>query len=98
MLDLMKDEPAPLAAYVSREPHEEQEANAPAVAEPAPPPKQEPLCQYGCGTLTRCEEIKSTRLDVWETIHGRDPEVMKKKDKEATAEMMSQLGKPNPWL
>jgi hypothetical protein len=97
MLDLVEpaqelDSPAP---YVARERHE---ANAPVVAKPASPPNPEARCQYGCGTLTRCEEIKSTRLDVWETIHGRDPEVIKKKDKEATAEMMSQLGKPKPWL
>jgi ribosomal protein L40E len=58
----------------------------------------EPRCPYGCGTLAKCAEIKATRPDTWEVLHGRDPEVIRKKDEAATAEMKFMLGKRNPYL
>jgi hypothetical protein len=53
-------------------------------------------CPYGCGSLTRCAELKGTRLDVWRVFHGNDPEEIARRDRDATAVMMRQVGKPLP--
>lgn len=68
------------------------------VSEPAPAqPPAEPQCGYGCGSLTRCAEIKATRLDTWRLFHQLDPAEIKRRDAEATAEMMHMIGKPSRW-
>ena len=51
----------------------------------------ESTCRYGCGTLARCAEIKATRPEDWETLHGLDPEVIARRDKEATEIMRKQI-------
>lgn len=60
-------------------------------------PAPEPTCGYGCGTLTRCVEIKKTRPDAWRALHYTDPEEVARRNKEATAVMMARVGKPHPW-
>jgi hypothetical protein len=57
----------------------------------------EPRCPYGCGTLAECAELKETRPDVWATFHGRDPEVIQKKNDEATAVMMRRHDNSPRW-
>jgi hypothetical protein len=64
------------------------------------PVHSEPVCEFCHQTLARCAEIKSTRPDIWPTLHARDPEELKRRDKEATAEMFEALkrqrhGDPN---
>jgi hypothetical protein len=78
------------------EPYEAGPAVTAVGAEPGPAPKPEPqLCKYGCGT--RCTELKASNYSAWEVLHGLDPEVVKKKDAEATAVMLRQIGRPHPW-
>jgi hypothetical protein len=61
-------------------------------------PVAEPSCRFGCGSLAKCAELKTTRRDVWEALHSLDPEVIQEKNERATKVMMSQIGKPSPWL
>jgi hypothetical protein len=55
-----------------------------------------PACEYCHQTLTRCAEIKATRIEAWEALHYLDPAEVKKRDEHATAVMKKQLGKPLP--
>jgi hypothetical protein len=73
-------------------------ANDVPTASSAVVPAPEPTCPYGCGTLTRCAEIKETNYAAWEVLHGNDPKEVKKRDEHATKVMIHQVGKPNPWL
>lgn len=68
------------------------------VSKPAPSqPAPEPGCGYGCGTLTRCDEIKATRPEAWRALHYFDPSEVKRRNDLKTAEMMAQIGKPSRW-
>jgi hypothetical protein len=67
-----------------------------AVSTPAPAPVPDPICPYCHQPLTRCAQIKETRLDAWQALHYSDPEEVKRRDAEATAVMMHQIGKPLP--
>lgn len=59
-------------------------------------PAPEPTCGYGCGSLTKCAEIKATRLDTWRVLHSLDPEVIRARDEEATEVMKRMVGQPLP--
>ena len=64
---------------------------------PAVEPWPDVTCGYGCGTLARCAEIKATRPDDWRALHNRDPAEQARRDAEATAVMLKQIGKPSPY-
>lgn len=70
-------------------------STSPAVSEPEP--SQSETCGYGCGSLTRCAEMKATRLDAWRVFHFLDKSEVARRDEEATRIMMQQIGKPSPW-
>jgi hypothetical protein len=63
---------------------------------PTSAPAPEPTCGYGCGSLARCAEIKATRPEAWAVLHYTDPIEVERRDAEATAVMMRQIGKPLP--
>ncbi|MEX2270419.1 MAG: hypothetical protein WD690_03050 [Vicinamibacterales bacterium] len=69
--------------------------------EPADAPAQDPddvkavgaarlpaMCSYGCGTVTRCAELKATRPDLWAALHYTDPSEVARRDEEATQVML----------
>ena len=64
---------------------------------PPPAPAPRPMCAYGCSSSAQCVELKTTRLDVWRTLHARDPAEVARRNDEATAVMMYQIGKPPRW-
>lgn len=69
---------------------------APTAASAADAPDPE-TCPYCHQSLTRCAEIQATRPDAWRALHYADPLEVARRDEEATATMMKQIGKPIPW-
>jgi hypothetical protein len=95
--ELVSDDPSPVVI---------DQAPAPPTADPivqatvptAAPAAAEPTCAYCHQSHERCAEIKATNLDAWQVLHYSDPTEVAKRDEEATAIMMKQMGKPSPWL
>ena len=48
----------------------------------------EPTCEHCHQSLTRCAEIKETRLETWHVLHHDDPSEIERRRQEATAVMM----------
>lgn len=100
------ESPAPTVAAVSPSPiapavrgHQNVVPATPAVRKrtaAAAGASPESICVYCRQTLTRCAEIKGTRLDGWRALHYDDPEEVARRDKEATDVMLRQIGKPLP--
>lgn len=66
--------------------------------EPAPEPVPPPApCRYCNQSPAACAELKVSRLDVWRTLHSLDLDEVARKNAEATALMMMQVGKPPRW-
>ena len=42
-------------------------------------PAPAPICAYGCGTLTRCAELKERAIDAWRALHFKDPEEVERR-------------------
>jgi hypothetical protein len=59
-------------------------------------PQPEPLCPYCHQSITRCAEIKTTRLDAWQALHHNDPSEIERRGKLATAEMYESLRRHGP--
>jgi hypothetical protein len=67
---------------------------APTMEVPEPPSSAvapEPLCSYCHQSITRCAEIKTTRLDAWQALHHNDPSEIERREKAATDEMFASL-------
>lgn len=64
-----------------------------APAEPVPPTP----CPYCHQPPAACAATKTDWLEVWRTLHSLDPDEIARKNAEATAVMMMQVGKPPRW-
>ena len=74
-------------------------APEPAPAGPEPDSTRfEPRCEYGCGSMSECDALKSTRLDAWRVLHANDPEEIERRRRENTAAMYRTLGTSSPYL
>jgi hypothetical protein len=69
-------------------------AAAPLEPEPTPPP--EPRCEYCKQTIERCTEINEQHPDAFAALHHDDPDEVKRRQEEATAIMMRQVGRGLP--
>jgi len=66
---------------------------APTAQQPAP---AESVCEFCHQPPSRCAELKEHHTDAWRVLHHADPEEVARRDAEATAEMMHQIGRPLP--
>jgi hypothetical protein len=69
-------------------------AAAPPEPEPTAPP--EPRCEYCRQTIERCAEIKEQHPDAFAALHHDDPDEVERRQEEATAIMMRQVGRGLP--
>jgi hypothetical protein len=56
----------------------------------------EPACSHCHQSPARCTSLKAVDYQTWEVLHSRDPEVIKKKDEDATNEMLRMMKYGHP--